>query len=296
MSTPQPSHSETAWLLLPTWVALAWTVSKASWFWEHRPDLQFGWVLVLLCGFLTWEAWEQRPKLTVKWNGASVGLGCAGLGLLAVIQVYQAAFGMNAATMCGLALACQIVITSNLLYVFGREGLKRFSFGFGFLLIAMPLPSAVEGPLTSTLQGLISTLNVEVLNLLGVPARRIGSLIQLPGGVVGVDEACSGIRSLQATVMATLFIGRLTLGSLGLRTVLFVMGLGLAVFGNLVRSLILSFTASSKGIAAVEAAHDASGWSILAFTAAGVAVAGWLLAKLECKALIYPAKPSNHQD
>ncbi len=283
MAIPPPSHFVTALLLLPSWVALAWTVSRASWFWDHRADLQFGWVLLLLSGFVTWEAWEQRPGLRVEWSLGSACLGIGGLALLAVVQVYQAAFGLNAALMCALAFGCQMCVTSNVLYVFGKSGLKCFSFGFAFLLIAMPLPSAVQGPLISTLQGFISTLNVEVLNLIGVPARRVGSLIQLPGGTLGVDEACSGIRSLQATVMATLFMGRLGLKSLGFRGLLLVAGLGFAIFGNIVRSLFLSYTASSKGIAAVEHAHDTAGWSILAFTVVGVAAASWALAKLEGK-------------
>lgn len=279
----RPSHFATALLLLPTWVALAWTISKASWFWGHRADLQFGWVLVLLCAFVTWEDWEARPVLQLRWSPVSAGLACLGLSLLLVIQVYQAAFGLNAASMCALALACQVCITANLLYLFGGDGLRCFSFGFAFLLVAMPLPSAIQGPLISSLQGFIATLNVEVLNLMGVPASRVGSLIQLPSGTVGVDEACSGIRSLQATVMATLFIGRLGLVSLGFRGVLFVTGLGLAILGNIIRSLFLSTTASYGGIAAVETAHDAAGWSVLAFTAAGVAVASGILGRLEQK-------------
>ena len=48
--------------LFPSWLALAWLVSKAKWFWTHNPELQFGWVMLLLCGYLLWEAWEIRPQ------------------------------------------------------------------------------------------------------------------------------------------------------------------------------------------------------------------------------------------
>ena len=279
--TSLPRHLRLGLLLLPSWICLAWTIARASWFWNHRPDLEFGWILILLCAFLTWEAWEQHPAIKPRWSVFSVTLGVAGVALLWWIQVYQAAFGVNAASMCGLALACQICITANLLHVFGMEGVKCFAFGFAFLLIAMPLPSAVQGPLISTLQGFIASVNVEVLNIIGIPARRVGSLIQLPSGTVGVDEACSGIRSLQSTVMATLFISRLSLQSRGLRGTLFVCGIGLAVFGNVLRSLFLSYTANARGIDAVNTVHDAAGWSILAFTAVGVGVLGWFLATME---------------
>jgi hypothetical protein len=55
----------------------------------------------------------------------------------------------------------------------------------------------------------------------------------------------------------------------------------LAIFGNLVRSLYLSLTANAKGIVFVEKVHDSAGWSIMVFTAIGVALGAWLLSKLE---------------
>src|SRR5207253_1888856 len=86
---------------------------------------------------------------------------------------------------------------------------------------------------------------------------------------------------LQSTVMATLFIGYLTLKNRALQVVLLLSGAALAIFGNIVRSLFLSFTANSRGIASVEKVHDSAGWSILLFTAIGVAFLAWLMAKLE---------------
>jgi len=57
--------------------------------------------------------------------------------------------------------------------------------------------------------------------------------------------------------------------------------------GNLLRSLFLSYTAHTKGPKAIESYHAAAGWSILAFTAAGVAAAAWRLGRWE-KALNHP--------
>ena len=51
-------------------------------------------------------------------------------------------------------------------------------------------------------------------------AIQRGNLIELSTGVLGVDEACSGIRSFQSTLMAALFLDeRVTL----------LQGLGMAV-------------------------------------------------------------------
>ena len=72
--------------------------------------------------------------------------------------------------------------------------------------------------------------------------------------------------------MATLFIGYLTLKSRALQIALLVCGVGLAIFGNLIRSLYLSLTANAQGVQAIDNVHDNAGWSILIFTAIGVVI------------------------
>jgi exosortase len=190
---------------------------------------------------------------------------------------------MTAAHLAGLALGTMLIVSANLFYVFGPRGWRHFAFGFGFLLIALPLPSAIYQPIVSGLQGRVATINVEILNVLGVPAQKIGSLIQLSNCTVGVDEACSGIRSLQSTLMATLFIGYLSLKRKSLQVALLLSGILLAILGNLIRSLFLSYTANARGPDAIKTFHDTAGWSILAFTAAGVILLSYGLQKWEKK-------------
>ena len=273
--------------LLPSWLAIAWVVSKAQWFWNHRPDLQFGWVVLLLCAFVIWDGWSRKPAPIYRLTFFSALLFLAGTGLLFIVQIYQAAFGLKPATLMGLTLGCFLIIGANLLYVFGWPGVRHFAFGFGFLLIALPMPTIIYSPIVNGLQAKVAAVNVEVLNLIGIPAQRVGSLIHLPNGTVGVDEACSGIRSLQSTLMATLFIGYLTLKSRTLQVMLLASGVALAIFGNLVRSLFLSYTANARGLESVDATHDAAGWSILAFTAVGVALLAWCFNKAEANARQY---------
>ncbi|MCP5523509.1 MAG: exosortase/archaeosortase family protein [Verrucomicrobiales bacterium] len=284
-ATSLPPAGPTLALLLPSFLAMAWLIARAQWFWNTNPDLNFGWVVVLLCAYLFYEAWETRPALDcrVRWWALPFCLG--GLGLLFLIQIYQAALGANAASTVGLALGVMLVVFANLAMVFGWPGIRAFGMAYAFLLVALPMPSAVHGPLVGGLQGFVATINTEVLNLLGIPAQRVGSLIQLPAGTVGIDEACSGIRSLQSTIMATVFIGYLTLKRVSWQVLLFICGVGLAVIGNLIRSLYLSLTANAQGVEAIEKVHDAAGWSILVFTTVGVILVSWLLNRLQKQVL-----------
>jgi exosortase len=278
----KPGDTRSALLALtPAWLALAWLVSKAQWFWTHRPDMQFGWIVLMLSAFIVWDRWSQRPPAVFRARWPLFVIAPIGFGLLFLIQIYQAAYGMMAALLMGLSFGAFAIVAANAHYVFGWPGVRFFAFPVLFLLIALPLPSVLYDPIVVGLQNKVATVNVEVLNLIGIPARRAGSLIHLPNGTVGVDEACSGIRSLQSTVMATLFIGFLSLKRRSLQVLLLACGIALAIIGNLARSLILSLTANAKGLEAVKDAHDSAGWSILAFTAGGVILVAWGFSKYE---------------
>jgi len=103
----------------------------------------------------------------------------------------------------------------------------------------------------------------------------------LPNCRVGVDEACSGIRSLQSSLMMALFIGDQSFRQAGLRWLLVGGAVGWAVVGNIGRSLYLSLTAHRHGIAALNEVHDTAGWSVLVVTLVGLGVMAWALARWE---------------
>lgn len=270
--------------LVPALLAMAWLVSQAQWFWSTRPDLQFGWVVLMLCGYLLWDACERGIELAWRVRWWAVALGVMGSGMLFVVQVYQAAFGTNAASTQGLALGILLFAAANVGLVYGWPGVRLFAMPFAFILVALPLPSLIQGLVVNGLQNRVATIDTELLNLMGIPAQQVGSLIQLPNGTVGIDEACSGIRSLQSTIMASLFIGYLSLRHLTLRVLMVIAGVLLALTGNVIRSLYLCLSAYYKGIDSIAKVHDAAGWSILAFTAVGVILLSWWLSKLEAAA------------
>jgi len=273
--------SNTLFLLTPSFLAMAWLVSRAKWFWNNQPDLQFGWVVLVLCIYLFHESWAARPPVNVRlrwWVVLTILSGCA---LLVFIQGYWAIFGMHPAIMQGFAAGLLLLACANLGLVFGWAGVRQLGFAYAFILIALPLPTIIYGPLVAGLQSKVATVNVELLNLIGIPAQQVGSLIHLPNGTVGIDEACSGVRSLQSTIMAAIFIGYVALKRNSLRLVLFGAGVVLAIVGNIGRSLYLSLMAHWRGMDAIDKVHDAAGWSVLAFTAAGVVLLSWMISRAE---------------
>ena len=140
---------------------------------------------------------------------------------------------------------------------------SRFPFPILFFLVAVPWPSGLENFVTQSLMRLNSATTVNLLGLLGVPALQHGNVIEVGTGVVGIDEACSGIRSLQATLMISLFLGELYALTAWRRAFCVLAGFALAFAFNVGRTLLLTRVAAAKGISAVASWHDPAGVTIL---------------------------------
>jgi hypothetical protein len=97
-----------------------------------------------------------------------------------------------------------IAIGLTLLAVFlgwGRSWLRALAFPLCFFLVAIPWPTLIEQPIIQSLTRINAALVIEVMGIIGVPALQHGNVIEVSTGVVGIDEACSGIRSFQSSIM-----------------------------------------------------------------------------------------------
>jgi exosortase len=111
-----------------------------------------------------------------------------------------------------------------------------------------------------------------VFDMLGLPLGREGNVQILPDhGRVGVEEACSGIRSLTACIFAGSFLGAAFLKPVWQKFALVAAATALALGMNLARSLFLTGWAYRHGTRSIEGAmHDAAGYAVLAITVAGM--------------------------
>ncbi len=272
-----------------------WWVRDLSFQWTGNPEFQHGWLVAALSGFLIWDRLESMPlddtPSTSYWP---LGLGLLGFPLVTVAELYRIGVARSPAQCMCLSLGCTLFLVGNILLLRGRKTLRHFAFPFLFFFLAVPIPKILWNPIVFTLQSWVSILDVELLNLSGIPAARQAHVIILPNGQVGVDEACSGIRSLQSSLMAALFIADLILHRLSAKIAFFFLGLGLAVIGNLIRSYLLSLIAYRNGIDILERWHDTAGWSILAFTSIGVIFLAWLFNRIEGTQRDRPITDSSH--
>jgi exosortase len=138
-----------------------------------------------------------------------------------------------------------------------------FTFPICFFVVAVPWPSGLESLLVQSLMRANVAATVELLGLFGIPALQHGNVIEVGTGLVGIEEACSGIRSLQATLMLSLFLGEVCRLTVRRRLGLVGLGFVLAFAFNLGRTLLLTGIASARGVGAVASWHDPAGVTIL---------------------------------
>jgi exosortase/archaeosortase family protein len=140
---------------------------------------------------------------------------------------------------------------------------SAFVFPICFFLVAVPWPSGLENPVTQSLMRLNVTTTIELLGLFNIPAIQHGNVIEVGTGVVGIEEACSGIRSFQATLMISLFLGEIYRLTIRRRLLLVASGFILSFVFNVGRTSLLTGIAAAKGVGAIDSWHDPVGIAIL---------------------------------
>jgi exosortase len=232
--------------------------------WSFNPQYSYAWSVPFLTLYLLWQRWTQSPPpappRTHFFAGALVVL-CA-LLLLPVRFVAQTNADWR---LLNWALAlCAVTIALGLAFLTGgRPWLRHFAFPICFLLVAVPWPVRLEQIVIQNLMRAVSAINVSLLNIAGIPALQRGNVIELGNGLIGIEEACSGVRSFQATLMISLFLGEFYSFGAARRVLLLVAGALLAFVCNLIRTAILVFIGAKNGTNAIAGWHDPAGITIL---------------------------------
>lgn len=149
-------------------------------------------------------------------------------------------------------------------------------------LISAPMVSVLETQIRVFLLTQVTVVISGFLDFLGYEIERQGNVLVLPRGQVGVEEACSGIRSLTACLFAGSFLAAVFLDRFWKKLLLVSAAMCFAVLTNLLRSLFLTLWAYYRGPAAINeslvlplvgdigSVHDITGFAILGLTCLGL--------------------------
>ncbi len=264
---------------LKTWLPMA--VFSVLWLdlcrllssqWETREQYAYGWFVPLFAAGLFWRRWSDRPlPAPEQREGGSPASGfrfqvSAFILLLALsLLPLRVIFEINRDWPLMGWLYAGIVVTATLYAFFlagGRAWVKHFAFPVALILVGVVWPYRIERGLTQGLMRLDANLTVELLGWIDIPALQRGNLIELSTGTLGINEACSGIRSFQSSLMAALVMGELYRFRLRPRAALILCGIVLGFGFNVVRTLLLSWLANKNGISATGRWHDPAGMTI----------------------------------
>lgn len=138
-------------------------------------------------------------------------------------------------------------------------------------VISAPLVSVVENQISLFLLSLVTKVVFFVFDMGGYPLEQQGNTLILPTGRVGVEDACSGIRSLTACLFAGSFLAAIFLNQMWKKVLLVGMAMLFAFFTNILRSLFLTGWAYANGPEAIDGTvHDVTGYAVLGLTCVGL--------------------------
>jgi exosortase len=253
--------------------------------WLVNEQYNYGWFVPCFALYLFWLRWQDAPAAQIPNpksqipNFAAVAMAIAALLLLLPVRLFEIAtpewrlLGWIHATS---------VVTVTLLYLWcvgGKPWVRHFGFPVAFFFVAVPWPTAVEVPVIQGLMRMVAHVAAETAMLLGIPAQVEGNLIRVSTGLVGVNEACSGIRSLQTSLMIGLLFGELKRLSISRRVLLVAGAVVIALFANSFRAVFLVTVAATKNVSEVSRWHDVAGYTIVALVFAGTMGLAYLLGK-----------------
>jgi exosortase len=260
--------------------------------WLVNEQYNYGWFVPFFALYLFWLRWQDRPapeipnsKSQARHNWIAAFIGIPALFLLLPVRLFEIATPewrplgwIHAAS----------VATLTLLYLWcigpaGAGWVRHFAFPVAFFFVAVPWPTALEVPIIQGLMRMVAHVAAETAMLLGIPAQVEGNLIRVSTGLVGVNEACSGIRSLQTSLMIGLLFGELKRLSVLRRVALVVGAVIIAVFANFFRAVFLVTVAATKNISEVSRWHDIAGYTIIALVFVSTMGLAYLLGKSEIR-------------
>ena len=259
--------------------------------WSVNEQYNYGWFVPFFAVYLFWLRWQDRPEPEISGQRSAVSrqksklvaaaIGIPALLLLLPVRLFEIAnpewrpLGwIHAASVAALTLL-------YLWCVGGRPWLRHFAFPVAFFFVAIPWVTPIELPIIQGLMRGVAAVAAETVTLFGIPTQLEGNLIRVSNGLVGVNEACSGVRSLQTALMIGLLFGELKRLSIWRRVALAAIAIAIALAANFCRAVFLVWIAATRNISEVSRWHEFAGYAIVGLVFVGTFGLAYLLGRKE---------------
>jgi len=203
-----------------------------------------GFLIPLLSAFVIW--WKRDGLKTMSVVPSRAGLWVLSGGLL--LYVLATSWLVNFIS----ALSMLVVLAGVSIYLFGLVITRALWFPLAYLLYMVPLPKFSIIYITFWLKLLVASLAADFVEIVGVPVLLDGAYLTLPNGVIEIENACSGLRSLIALTGLGAVYAYLAPLSATRKWILFSASVPIAVAANLVRVIamvLVSYGYGTRGLA-----------------------------------------------
>lgn len=278
--------------------------------WKSREDYSFGFIVPFFVAYVLYERWPKIKGLLFQgeWDGKPVEGYAKGKNWITSFVVFLAGCAaIGGLFSFGLGGFLQGITSNPLL-----PGSQALAFGFAVSLLAfaflvagwvklddgrsvpisirwyfmglfvfpaliwmlsVPMLNFAERRVSLFLLNQVTVVVFHTFDILAIPLERQGNVLILEKGSVGVEDACSGIRSLTACLFAGSFLAAVFLDRWWKKVLLVGLAMLFAFIMNIFRSIFLTAWAHMYGSEAIDGAvHDYTGYAVLVFTCIGLLV------------------------
>jgi exosortase len=239
-------------------------------FWGDESYYNYGYTVPILAGVLLYWRWKDAPAASPDASRQRWGL-FLGLGLLFALVPFRMLAEVNPFWRVPVLVQGLLLVGLGCLVFWVRGGrplLSHFAFPVLFLLTMLPWPYRIEVVVIQHFTEQVMHLTEAFLLFIGHPAQQSGNALLVGGEKIDVNDACSGIRSIQALAMSALFLGELLRLSLLRRVAVVGVTILLVLFFNSARALALTLLWLRNGFGSFELWHDRIGWITFALSLA----------------------------
>ncbi len=222
--------------------------------WWNIPNLSQGFLIPPLAAYI---AWLRRSNIAA----ARVQPDSRGLLLIAFACVSYIVGRLGSEFF--LPRISFVILLAGIVWTFwGTIRLRLLTFPLLLLATMVPLPNIIYNTIAAPLQLFASEIAAWCAQALGVSVYRDGNIIQLAHISLGVEEACSGLNSLSALMVAGLILGFLECTRVRTRVLLFLLTFPLAVGINVFRVTGTAVLADYREEFAMGFYHSFAGWLV----------------------------------
>jgi len=241
----------------------AWTIFALSGYWRDFEQYSYGYFVPPLAAYFLWRRIglfaSEHPSATVQGGGTIATWSILTALAILPLEYLRMALPASRSTVWIITLVTIVYTLAFAVQLGGKALAKKLAYPLFFFLTAAPWFSLLENNVTLGLMEYVAAVVTELLHLFGIQAKAQGTMISMAPGMLGIAEACSGIRSLQSGLMYSLAVGELFFLGAGLRISLVVLTVLCGFILNLARTFTLAYQTDLHGMEIIEKIHDKVG-------------------------------------